>query len=1116
MTNIARWLDSLGLVEYGPRFAEEAIDIANLRDLTEHDLAELGVKIGHRARIMRAIAALGAPGEALLLGPVVDAAERRQLTLLFCDIADSTRLTATHDPEDWRDLMSAFHACVLRVIESHGGVVAERRGDGAFSYFGYPRAHEDDAVQAIRAALAVRDSVAELRTSAGAPLLTRVTVSTGMTIVGKHTGADAAWEADLVGETANLTARLQTLAHPGEVVVCGRTQALAGEHFEYLDLGRHLLKGLTEPVVAWQVFGPSGRDGRLEASHRHYLAPLIGRDEELELLMRRWDHAVAGEGRVVVVLGEPGIGKSHLVGVLLHRLDLTGHAVHRMYCSEHHRHATLHPFISQLERDAGFTRTDTPTERLHKLTALFEGMIDDPQGALRFLADLLVLPLSGREDLIDQTPQRRKDRALGALIARIEAIAADRPLLIVCEDLHWIDPTSLELLASLVERIPRSSVSRLLLVVTARTEFAPPWPAHEHVTTLAVRRLNSSDGAALITRVAAGKALPEAVMRDILVRSERVPLFIEEMTKAVLEGGHLTELEDRYEGSIASHDIPSSLQTSLVARLDRLGPAKEIAQIGAVAGREFKYELLRAVSGWQPDRLDEALRELVRSELVFRRGEPPQALYQFKHVLVREAATATLLRRHHARLHAAVAKALEQQLFETIAAQPETIADHYSQADLPDKAVPFWLEAGRSAARRGANLEAVAHLRRGLDAVRGMSSSAQAQRIELDLLLVLAPCLIATQGPASSDSLEAFSRARVLCDGLANAPEYARVMFWFATARVVRGELNEALEITSAVWRVAQAHDDQPVLLNAVRGRGMIQLFMGRLPEAYESMRSALDLFDQADEATRLAARSAGQDAGAAGLALMSWVLWLRGDVDLSVAFVSRALERARETAHPHTEAYASYYAAVLHALRDEPAIANMHAQRCLALSEEHGFRQWMGLSRAILAICANSGDKAVAHAHDGVDRALDDYRSAGYQLGTTVLCALLCRALPLETGSEAGLEAINRGLAIVERTRECVFESELYRLKARAFEGSTRPDAVTQRRESLERALTVARAQGALSFELRVAVDLARYSVEQGLTEDARALLPAVLNKLTEGADGVEARAAKALLKTL
>lgn len=1081
MTDISKWLDQQGLGEYGPRFADEAIDVTDLRHLSESHLAELGVKIGHRARLMNAITSATSSKETLPLGTSRESAERRQLTHVYCDLANSTSLSASLDIEQDLELKNAFHDCVKRVILEHGGAVAERRGDCAFCYFGFPRAHEDDAVQAIRAALAVCDAVAGLQTPSGAPLQTRVTISTGLAVVGEYAEAGTALGTDLVGEPANLAARLQTLAGPGEVVVCEVTQALAAGHFHYSALGRHTLKGFAAPVAAWQVVGPSGADSHFAAKHKSSLAPLIGRDEELALLTCRWEQTVAGEGRVIVVLGEPGIGKSHLVGVLQEQLEGTGHAVHRVYCSEHHRHATLHPFLTQLERDAAFAGTDAPAERLHKLISLFDGVVDDLQNSLQFLTDLLMLPLPGRANPVDQTPQRRKDRALGALLARIETMATERPTLILCEDAHWIDPTSLELLAGLVEHIPRWRSSRLLLVITARTEFVPPWPVYAHVTTLSLRRLSERDGAALVTRVAAGKSLPDSVMRDILERSDLVPLFIEEMTKAVLESGQLVEWADHYEGSIASHDIPSSLQTSLVARLDRLGPVKEIAQIGAVAGREFTYELLRAVSGWPPARLDQALHELERSELVFRRGEATQALYQFKHGLVREAAMATLLRRQLARLHAAVASALEQRQVDTQGASPETIADHYSQAGLPDKAVPFWLQAGQGAASRGATVEATAHLRRGLDALRLVTRTAQTDRIELDVLLALAPCLIATQGPASSDSLQVFTRARELCDGLADAPEYARVMFWFATARVVRGELNEALEATSAVWRIAKANADRPALINAVRGRGMILLFMGRIPEAYESMRSALDLFDQADEATRLAARSAGQDAGASGLALMSWILWLRGDVDLSVAYVSRALERARETGHPHSEAYASYYAAVLHALRDEPAMATLQAERCLALSQEHGFRQWTGLSRAISAICTGVVKEAAPHALNDVDRALDDYRLAGYQLGTTVLCALLCRALPPGRGPDAVLETIDRGLAIAERTGECVFESELYRLKARALEASGQPDAASRRRSWLEHALSVACAQGARSFEDRIKNDLARLSAEEG-----------------------------------
>ncbi|MGZ9066507.1 MAG: ATP-binding protein, partial [Burkholderiales bacterium] len=898
----------------------------------------------------------------------------------------------------------------------------------------------------------------------------------------------------------------------GTVVICARTHVLAGGHFEYRDLGRRELKGWPEPVSAWQVIRASQVESHFEARHESSLAPLIGRDEEVELLLRRWKQATDGEGRVVIVTGEPGIGKSHLVRALQQRLEGTEYVVQRLFCSEHQTNATLFPFIVQLERDLRFEPGDSPADKLAKLGVALEGVAPDANDAIHLLADLLLLPMAEPQNALELTPKMRKERTLAALVGRVETAAAQQSLLVICEDVHWIDPTSLELLCRLVERVGQLPSLRILLVITARTEFSAPWPAHEHVTTLAVRRLGRRDGAALVTRIAAGKALPHAVMNDILSRTDGVPLFIEELTKTVLEGGRLRELADRYEGSLPPHDIPTTLHTSLLARLDRLGPVKEIAQIGAVAGREFSYELLHAVSGWPAPKLNAALRELVHSELVFQRGETPHALFNFKHVLVRDAATATLLKKHRMRLHAAIANALEHRFLEIVAGQPETIAYHLAEADMAERAIPYWLEAGRNAARRSANIEAIAHLRCGLDAAARSPVSAKTERLQLDLLIALAPCLIATQGPASSDALECFSQARDLCQRLGDAPEYPRVMFWLVTASVMRGELEQALEGILAVRRDAETRADSPAIINATRGQAMILLFMGRVVESHEGMQQALDVFARADEAARLAARSAGQDAGAAGLAQMAWVLWLRGYVDTAVVRAGEAVARATAIAHPHTQAYASYYAAVLHALRNEPAIANLHASRCLALSQEHGFRQWLSLSRAIAGICPSTPEEPTDHALAEVSIALDEYRSAGYQLGITVLYVLLCRVLLANHASETALEVIEQGLSIAERTNERIFEAELCRLKAGATLDAA-PAARVEARLWLERALTVARTQGARSLELRAARDIAALYVGDGKHEQAQQLLRPVLGWFTEGAGTNDLREANAML---
>ena len=649
-------------------------------------------------------------------------------------------------------------------------MIARYMGDGVLAYFGYPQAHEDDAEQAVRAGLALVDAVANLRTDVDAALQVRIGIATGTVVVGELLiGEGAAQEQAVVGETPNLAARLQTLAEPGTVLICPSTRRLTGGHFDYRDLGPLALKGWAEPIPVWQVLGTSGVESRFEAMHKTKLPPLFGREEEIELLLRRWRHATQEEGRVVVLTGEPGIGKSHIALALDERLQSEPHITLRYFCSAHHTNSALFPFIGQLERAAGFERSDSPTEKLSKLDVLVAQSTADPEH-VAVLANLFALPASDRYRLQELSPQKRKEKTFAALLAQLDGLAARQPVFMIFEDIHWIDPTSLELLAAIVEHVPQL---RVLLLVTARPEFTPPWPSYPHMTTIPLTRLGRRDGAALVERVTGGKTLPKEVMDEILARTDGVPLFIEELTKTVLESELLQERDGHYvlERPLPSLAIPTTLHASLMARLDRLAPVREVAQIGAVAGREFHYELLNAVAGLPRERLEEALGQLVRSELIFRRGEIPHAVYTFKHALVRDAAYAGLLKSRRVHLHAAIANALEQQFPEIVQTQPETLAHHLTEAGLIEKAIGYWLQAGKNAALRSANLEAIAHLQRGIEVTGRLPAGEGKDRSELDLQLVLGPCLIATQGPAASKAVATFARARELCERLGEPPE---------------------------------------------------------------------------------------------------------------------------------------------------------------------------------------------------------------------------------------------------------------------------------------------------------------------------------------------------------
>jgi class 3 adenylate cyclase/tetratricopeptide (TPR) repeat protein len=1110
---IAEWLASLGLSEYAQRFAENYVDASVLPDLTDQDLADLGVPLGHRRKILRAIAELdgAAPAEVATEPVPRDEAERRHLTVMFCELAGSAALSARLDPEEMWRVIGSYHACIGEVVDRHHGMIARYMDDGVLAYFGYPRAQEDDAEQAVRAALALVDAVANLETNVDAALQVRIGIATGTVVVSELLVDETPAEQAVVGETPNLAARLQTLAEAGTVLICPQTHRLTGGHFDYRDLGALALKGWAEPVQVWQVLGPSGVESRFEAMHKTKLQPLFGREEEIELLLRRWRHATQGEGRVVLLTGEPGIGKSHIALALGERLQGEPHIALRYFCSAHHTNSALFPFIGQIERAGGFERSDSVTEKLSKLDTLVAQSTIDPE-RVAVLANLLALPAGDHFRLQELSPQKRKEKTFAALLAQLDGLAARRPVFMIFEDIHWIDPTSLELLAATVEHVPQL---RVLLLITTRSEFTPPWPSYPHTTTIPLTRLDRRAGAALVERVTSGKKLPKEVTDEILARTDGVPLFIEELTKTVLESGLLQERDGQYvlERPLPPLAIPTTLHASLMARLDRLAPVREVAQIGAVAGREFHYELLHAVARMPREKLEEALGQLVRSELIFRRGESPHAVYTFKHTLVRDAAYASLLKSRRAHLHAAIANALEQQFPDIAQTQPETLAHHLTEAGLIEKAIGYWLPAGKNAAQRSANLEAIAHLQRGIELTGRLPLDAGRDRSELDFQLVLGPCLIATHGPAASTAVATFTRARELCERLGEPPEYLQVMFWLATVNVVRGELPQALEAVDGMPSAAETRGNRGALLNVIRGRAMILMFMGRIVEAREQLERAVEMFGTSEEADRLAARAAGQDAGVAMLVLKAWVFWLLGQVDEAVACMAAALERADAVQHAHTYAYAWYYASVLHALRGEPAIAQGYAERCLAISEQHGFRQWLGLAHAIRGICA-AVLNASAGRLDEVTTALDQYQRAGYQLGVTAQFVLLCPVLLLRNEPEAALELIDHGLSIVSRNSERFFEAELYRLKARALLMRGAPNAEVE--SLLDQALRTARSQQARSLELRAATDLAMLWKNQGKRAEGRDILSSIYGRFTEGFETLDLKEAKGTLVEL
>ena len=768
--DVVVWLRSLGLGKYEAAFRENDIDETVLPGLTHETLKELGVaSIGHRVKLLDAIAALrsDASGKASTLDAATastspnahpaDRAERRQVTVMFSDLVGSTALSARMDPEDLREVISAYQKCVAETVGRFGGFVAKYMGDGVLVYFGYPQAHEDDAERAVRAGLELVAAVTGLKTHAA--LQTRVGIATGLVVVGDLIGSGASQEQAIVGETPNLAARLQGVAEPDGVVIAESTRKLLGNLFELQDVGAQGLKGISGPVRAWAVLRPASVESRFEAFHASGLTELVGREEELELLLRRWAKATSGEGQVVLLSGEPGIGKSRLTAALLERLAGEPHTRLRYFCSPQHIDSALYPIISQMERAAGFAHDDTAQAKLDKLDAVLAQSFTPRQDAA-LLSDTLSLPNDGRYPTLELTAQQRRQKTLDALIAQFEALSHSNPVLMIFEDAHWIDPTSVEVLSRVADRIRTLGV---LLIVTYRPEFDAPWIGRPHVTALTLNRLGEREIAQLIDRLSGNKPLPESIRHDIIERTDGVPLFVEEMTKAVLEAAGEGAIE-RAVGAVPSPSVavPASLHASLMARLDRLGSAKEVAQVGAVIGREFSHPLLAAVAGKPELELQSALDRVIEAGLLFRQGAPPDATYLFKHALVQDAAYGTLLRERRRALHARIADAIEESFADIAENQPELLAKHCAEAGSDERAIKYWRAAGEKAVRRASNREAIGHFRQALALNEKQAPDEERSLTELAILSQLGPALMSVHGWSAAEVGTAFERAEYL------------------------------------------------------------------------------------------------------------------------------------------------------------------------------------------------------------------------------------------------------------------------------------------------------------------------------------------------------------------
>jgi class 3 adenylate cyclase/predicted ATPase len=1125
MQQIADWLKKLGMSEYAQRFAESDIDIDVISELTDHDFDRLGVSLGHRRKMLRAIRELSASPiaastERQASAPTVpelapkDTAERRQVTVMFSDLVGSTALSARMDAEDLREVISAYQKCVAETVGRFGGFVAKYMGDGVLVYFGYPQAHEDDADRAVHAGLELVAAVSSLKTHEA--LRTRVGIATGVVVVGDLIGSGASQEQAIVGETPNLAARLQGIAEPNSVVIAESTRKLLGDLFELEDLGAQDLKGIAGPVRAWTALRSASVEGRFEAFHASGLTDLVGREEELELLLRRWSKAKTGEGQVVLISGEAGIGKSRLTAALLKHLAAEPHTRLRYFCSPQYTDSAFYPFIGQMERAAGFARDDASQTRLDKLDALFaQSSMSAEDVAL--IAEMLSLPNDGRYPVLNLTPPQRRQKNLEGYVLQVGAFARQNPVLMIFEDAHWADPTSLELLGRLVDR---STPLRVLLIVTFRPEFEAPWIGRPHVTALTINRLAHRDIDAMIDRVVGNKLLPASTRQDIIERTDGIPLFVEEMTKAVLEAE--SEGDARRTAANLPYPalaVPASLHASLMARLDRLGAAKDVAQIGAAIGREFSYALLAAVVHEPEAELRLALGRLITAGLLFRQGVPPHATYLFKHALVQDAAYGTLLREPRRALHARIAETIESQFAEIAESRPELLARHCTEAALIEKAAGLWGNAGQRSLQRSALVEAVTQFTRALDLIAASPATPVLRREEIKLQVGLAIALMQTKGPAAAETKAAFEQCRALIERAEALGEPAEdplllysVLYGFFIQKFIAFNGDAACTLATQFLTLAEQQRATAPLMIGHRLLGNSLLCVGDFAAALTHLERALALYDPT--AHRPLATRFSQDIGAATLSFLPLARWLLGYPGTALAEPDRAINAARETGHVPTLLFALGCTAFTHICCRDYETAKALLDECVALAEEKGavFFKVMATAQrgCVLALTGKASD-AVRTINAGIT----GYRSTGATVWTTSFLSYLTLAYADLGQFDDAWRCFGEAMTVVETTNERWYQAEINRTAGEIALKSPKPDPA-KAEGYFERALAVARKQQAKSWELRAAMSMARLWHDQGKVQQARELLAPVYGWFTDGFETRDLKEAKALLEEL
>ncbi|MBV8926314.1 MAG: AAA family ATPase [Bradyrhizobium sp.] len=1108
MQPIADWLAKLGMSEYAERFAANRIDVSVLPDLTDQDLETIGVLLGDRRKMLRAIRELTPAGRPAAQDPAPpppmrDEAERRQLTIMFCDLVGSTALSAKLDPEDLRGLVRDYHHCCTGIVERNGGYVAKYMGDGVLAYFGYPQAHEHDAECAVQAGLALVEAVPNLKTSVSSPLQVRVGIATGIVVVGDLIGRGAAQEQAVVGETPNLAARLQAVAEPGSVVVAAATRTLLGNLFEFQDLGWQELKGISGPVRAWAALRSGYTESRFDALHTAGLTRLVGRKEEIELLLRRWSTAKLGEGQVVLLSGEAGIGKSRIAAAIMEQIAAEPHTRLRYFCSPQHTDSAFHPIAGQMERAAGLVHTDRPRAKLDKLDALLARTSTLPQ-EVALLAGMLSLPSDGRYPNVELTPEQRKHRTLEALTSQLVRLSTRNPVLMIFEDVHWIDPTSLEVLDLLVRRI---AALHVLLLITFRPEFKAPWEGQAHVRSLTLNRLPSRDAAAIIADLVGSKELAADVSAEIVERTDGIPLFVEEMTKAVLEAENEGAAR-RVASTIPSHakSIPASLHASLLARLDRLGRAKDIAQIGAAVGREFSHALLEAVAQRDKAELAEALARLVEAGLLFRQGVPPDANYLFKHALVQDVAYETLLREKRQQLHARIATVLDRE-FAVGDSQPELLARHYTLAAMPREAIKYWQRAGERATKASANKEAITHFRNALELLEALPERTSYADKELQLLLALGPALMTTRSSVAPEIGQVYARARELASAGQQVADLFPTVWGAWLVAFSRGDFPTAARLVDELFGMTNASRNSELTLQAHHAAWSSLWVGGELSAARHHIEKGVSLY-RPEAHGQHALQYGGHDPGVCAYVCDAVIATTMGAPARGLDDMEKALTLARRLDHPPTLVQALWFAAELHQIRREPAKVEDYVSENLPLLALHGSAVAIAnatMLRGWARVMQADTDRGIALMQEG----LANWRKTGSKFHVPFRLARAAETHLMAGRIEDGLRLIGEAGG---GTGDLWFAPELDRLKGELL---VKTGAGEQAESCLRRALEAAHAQGARLLELRAALSVAKLLETQGRRSEAENLLAPIYRQFDEGLETADLRNARDWLES-